>query len=551
VIGKIGRGSDVAGLLRYLFGPGRANEHTRPHLVASWDGAHRTLEPPRQPGAANRRDVRHLAALLSQPVMVASRPPDKPVWHCSVRTAPADRRLSDTEWAAIARQAMTATGIAPAHDPDACRWVAVRHADDHIHIVATLVRQDGRTEAAANDFYRVGEACRWAEDTYHLTRTAPRDRTANRRPSRAEREKSTRTGRRDPARVTLRRQVRTAAASAASPDEFLRLLTEVGLQVRPRLSELDGATVTGYSVALPGDRDRNGRPIWFGGGKLASDLSWPRLAVRWPDSAGSVSGHVTGKVAGHRVRLSVSERAAAWRDAARLAAEAATAIRHASGQDSDAAADIVNAAGDVLAVTARAIEGRHSGPLTDAATTFDRAARDLRKGSISRPSPTNSPGAGLRATARLLALAGPARRDETTQVLALLTAIAGVAEALADLRRSQRRSAHAEAAARTSDALRASMGSLSSRGTATESTVPGSAHLSTDSWPNVSVLSEQPESDVHGDTTRSDPRHRLADRSGRSAAGAAAGASHAGPAPGRGSAAHPTPRRSSGPRRAR
>lgn len=31
------RGHDTYGLLGYLFGPGRANEHVDPHLVAAWD----------------------------------------------------------------------------------------------------------------------------------------------------------------------------------------------------------------------------------------------------------------------------------------------------------------------------------------------------------------------------------------------------------------------------------------------------------------------------------------------------------------------------------
>ncbi|MGB3442228.1 MAG: hypothetical protein WBA97_26065 [Actinophytocola sp.] len=31
------RGRDTHGLLRYLFGKGKANEHTSPHLVAAWD----------------------------------------------------------------------------------------------------------------------------------------------------------------------------------------------------------------------------------------------------------------------------------------------------------------------------------------------------------------------------------------------------------------------------------------------------------------------------------------------------------------------------------
>ncbi len=37
VIGRVYRGGDVGGLLRYLYGPGRHTEHEAPHLVAAWD----------------------------------------------------------------------------------------------------------------------------------------------------------------------------------------------------------------------------------------------------------------------------------------------------------------------------------------------------------------------------------------------------------------------------------------------------------------------------------------------------------------------------------
>jgi hypothetical protein len=454
MIGKVGRGSDVAGLLRYLFGPGRANQHTRPHLVASWDGAHRSLEPPPHAIRPAMRDIGPLAGLLSHPVLASGRAPDKPVWHCSVRTAPGDRWLSDTDWAAIARRVMTATGIAPDDDPDACRWVAVRHADDHIHIVATLVRQDGRTERASNDFYRVGDACRWAEGAYGLTGTAPLDRTVGRQSSRAEHEKGRRTGRREPARATLRRRVRTAAVAATGPDEFLHLLAQAGLQVRPRISELDGETVTGYSVALPDDHDRHGRPVWFGGGKLAADLSWPRLASRWPDTTGTLSGQGTGHVSGDPVRLSATERVTVWRDATRLTTQAATTVRVLSGHDPVGAAAIADAAGDVLAVTANAVEGRRGGPLTDASASFNRAARSLGALRPRIPRPGGAPGQGLRVTARLIALAGRAQRDEMTQVLALVMSLADLADALAALRQAQQRPAQSQAAQEAAHALR-------------------------------------------------------------------------------------------------
>jgi hypothetical protein len=45
------RGDHVGGLLRYLFGPGKREEHVRPRLVAAWDGAGplAVLQPPELP----------------------------------------------------------------------------------------------------------------------------------------------------------------------------------------------------------------------------------------------------------------------------------------------------------------------------------------------------------------------------------------------------------------------------------------------------------------------------------------------------------------------
>ena len=188
VIGKVLRGTDARRLLYYLYGPGKANEHTDPHLVAGFaDPAE--LEPERRPGGAP--DLRRLAGLLAQPLAaLAGLGYDKPVWHCSVRAAPEDRVLSDAEWAQVAAGIMHRTGLAPEGDDLGVRWVAVRHAADHVHIVATLARQDGGRPKVWNDFYRVREACQESERRFGLRHTAPADRTAARRATRAESEQA-------------------------------------------------------------------------------------------------------------------------------------------------------------------------------------------------------------------------------------------------------------------------------------------------------------------------------------------------------------------------
>lgn len=46
MIAKISRGWRVGGLVRYLMGPGRFNEHTNQRVIASWDGAPELHQPP-------------------------------------------------------------------------------------------------------------------------------------------------------------------------------------------------------------------------------------------------------------------------------------------------------------------------------------------------------------------------------------------------------------------------------------------------------------------------------------------------------------------------
>ena len=190
--------------------------------------------------------------------------------------------LSDDEWAAIAHDVMDRTGLSPyGQEDEAVRWVAVRHGDDHIHLVAMLARQDGGKPSVSWERYKVRAACLAAEQRYGLRFTAPADHTAARRPTRAENEKAARRGLDEAPRITLRRQVTTAAAGAGSEDEFFARLDQAGVLVRKRFSVTSPGQVTGYSVALPADTAKDGGPVWHGGGKLAADLSWPKLQQRW------------------------------------------------------------------------------------------------------------------------------------------------------------------------------------------------------------------------------------------------------------------------------
>ena len=439
MIGKIStpRGEHVQPLLYYLFGPGRREEHTDPHLVAGWRHP-ADLEPPLR--ADGKRDFTKLVGLLLQPqAALGKRAYPRPVWHCAMRAAPEDRMLSDDEWAAIAHDVMDRTGLSPyGQEDEAVRWVVVRHGEDHIHIVAMLARQDGGKPSVSWERYKVRAACLAAEQRYGLRSTAPADRTAARRPTRAENEKAARRGLDEAPRVTLRRQVATAAASANGEDEFFTCLDQAGLLVRKRFSIKNPGQVTGYSVALPGDTAKNGGPVWYGGGKLAADLTLPKLRQRWtPDRATPGRLHPD---------LTAEERNAIWEHATKIAADATAQIRNLARTDPAAAADAAWATSDALHAAAAMLGSRI---LRQAADAYDRAARSPY-GHIPPPSPV---GNQLRQAARLLSAFAYITQDQSMAPLVLIAKLAALAEAVAELRQSQQHAAQAAASLRAAEHL--------------------------------------------------------------------------------------------------
>ncbi len=496
MIGKVApRGSRVAGLVRYLYatgpaqqeGRGRRNPHVDPRVIGGFDEPG-VLEP--VVGEGGRRDFGRLVALLEQPLAVAGVGADKkPVYHLIIAAKKdpktgvlVDRYLSDAQWRDIAETYLDRLGLAPRGDDLGVRWVAVRHADDHVHVVATLARQDGRRVFPRNDFWRAGEASREVEAKYGLSVTAASDRTAAKRASYAESEKAARQGHGEPVRDSLRRSVRTAAAGAGTIEEFWERLADDGLLVRQRYSERNPGQVTGYSVALPESVDVGGAPIYFGGGKLAADLTLPKLARRWetavpagnattagdatgagqPDRAASEStqGAAAARPGEDRHRLTGEERARIWEQATAAAARATEQVQAAAGADPQGAGDAAWAASDFLASAARVVEGRRGGPLTAAAATYDRAARELW-GRLPAPSQA---GQGLRAASVLLASARFVGRGENTQLLALLAQLAALSDAVPRLRETQDRAAQAAAARSAAEQLRLSAAQRTSVG---------------------------------------------------------------------------------------
>ncbi|OBA46581.1 hypothetical protein [Kocuria sp. ICS0012] len=281
MIPNITKGNKPVGLMKYLVGPGRANEHTDPHLVGAsplimawYDDAQLSEEA--AVSIAREVDLNRRAFGVDAET--------KHIWHCSLSIPYQDREVSDQEWADIAQKFMDEMDFTDAGVKAPCQWVAVHHGrstkgNDHIHIMASTIRGDGTKWADNSDFSRALKVARGIEKDFDLIQLGSHSERW------LQQGEVRRDSTREPTRFKLERTVRACAVAAESEAQFVRQMRRANILVHPRFAAGTDSVVTGYSVA---ERPPKGmRPLWFGGGKLAQDLTLPSLRTRWPDTPGS------------------------------------------------------------------------------------------------------------------------------------------------------------------------------------------------------------------------------------------------------------------------
>ena len=417
--GKEHYGAGMRGLIAYLVGPGKANEHTDPHLVASsgtlaveyagtgWD-ADKAGSLARVVDGAWRQ-ARRTAGLPLTTTQDGQNPAARGaaqgehVFHAVLSLRADEGQLSDEQWGRIAADYMDAMGFTAASGRAESQWVAVRHGlsaegNDHLHLTACMVREDGTRWSDWQSKKRSREAADAIEARYGLRPV--KDHSADRGTpgytaaelGRAERERA---GEVDRLQVT--RRVRAAAALSTSEAQFVRTARTLDLLVRPRYAKDGTGAVVGYSAAVAPRPGTGERPVWFGGGRLDWRLSLPRMRARWQeDEQGLTRAVMEWRSAG------------AWRDPARpgrragggwqglprinvpleAARDIARANRELAGVDLHDRAAWVAAAGEaagVLAAWSVAVEGAQPGPLARAADRMARAAMPRRDEQVPSP----------------------------------------------------------------------------------------------------------------------------------------------------------------------
>lgn len=331
---NITRGSDPQGLLRYLFGKGRHNEHRDQHLV----GASRDMQEGFGCDGRPTKPFSELAVMFDRRYrdrLADGRtcPPDRRggknnpdrldgldrVWHCSLAIRAGEGILTDAQWESIVRDFLQRMGMTD-EDGEGVTWVAVRHGlsrngNDHVHLVVQLAKDDGWFNPF-NDRRKAQRACRAMErERDELVELgAVLDRDHIRYSYREWREWAEWKARQDyqgptpwedlsqderfglctrvmtdtMPRYAIGRIVRACAKASRSEDEFIRRVRREGLSIDPRLRKgvgkgafTDRSQVVGYTVTW---RSADGWRERLNATDLGPDMRLRELRKTWSDN---------------------------------------------------------------------------------------------------------------------------------------------------------------------------------------------------------------------------------------------------------------------------
>lgn len=498
MIPNVVRGDRMGGLVVYLAGAGRSNEHVEPHLVAgdpalmAWHGE---AELGRDSALAIARHLDRPRTAFDVEVTGGH------VWHCSLSLRAEEGQLTDEKWAEISEAFIAKMGFDDAGGSKApTRWVAVRHGlskagNDHVHLVVNLVREDGTKASIHLDHVRAQRACRELEVEHGLQplESATRDRASRgyvpaereadaRRRARGRFEAARRDGTEtrtwwgldraerdglvdaqrlaDQPRWGLARTVRACATAAGDEAEFVRRMRRQGLLVRPRYAEGREDVITGYSVAAKPERGQ--RPIWYGGGHLARDLTLPRLREQWPDTPDGASAAAAEWNAARRARRPVAPGRemqepdeTLWRQVGADLEQLREQLRSVPIDDRETWARVAREVSGSFAAWSLRVEPV-PGPLAATADALARSAELRRAGvkNVRTAGRVSAAGAAL-----LLISAAKGGRGVVAQAI-LLRQLANLAKALYDMHRADQ---DARRALQIERAIRGDLASVASR----------------------------------------------------------------------------------------
>lgn len=339
-------GSDLPGLAAYLWGPGKAEEHTDQRMIAStgasemalgassmfFRGERATLlddaalsstdaraegrhieaswrffrDEARVPvaagavaagegsqigdGSAQADEFRVEAPWVSEERQERTGWNRPHVMHVVFSLRADEGELSDEMWGRIASDWVREMKFAGSEGEADCRWAAWRHGksetgNDHMHVALSLVRDDGRWANVHRSKLRSRAIADGLEEKYGLNKV--KDTSEQRGMpgiSKGERRRSEQakpnSREKVPERQRLAMIVRTAAMHAGTEKQFIADVLRQGVRVRPRFAKGATDVVEGANFKF-----RNGgEEPWIAGGRLARDMTLPKLREMWDDT---------------------------------------------------------------------------------------------------------------------------------------------------------------------------------------------------------------------------------------------------------------------------
>lgn len=468
MIPNIVTGGDTGGLMRYLVGPGRANEHENPHVIAGsrdivrkW-GDWETISVSQASEIATRLDAymhetgtfptgktRRFNPATGQ-VEWTGEIEATHVWHCSLSLSPEEAALGDEVWGRIASDFMDEMGFTGSDGKAPCRWVAIHHGSaknggDHIHIAATIVREDGTKWSPWYDQRRAQKACNVLEHRYGLLVVESREHgRGSRCDSAAAQNAAKRAGASRTDRAVLEERLRAAATASASEADFVRQARRLGVRLHPRFAHGRTDIVVGYSAAL---RTENGQQTrWWGGGRIARDLTLTQLRTRWEDTPTSALEAVEAWK-GHYPKRAPYD-GPLWEDRIRALGHFRAHLEQLSPTDR---VGLANASADIAGLLhAQAITARTSG----GRDMLERAAVQVGRCAQLKTRPTNKRLVDVGARmASDLALSIAAASSPHMAAVALAHAAVDLVQAIADLHEAAGQAATAAAIERDAQAI--------------------------------------------------------------------------------------------------
>lgn len=310
-------GKDMPGLMRYLYGPGKSDEHTNQRMVAASTGLAEAF-----PGALTPAEAAELARVVdlswreqmaessamagvgrggvSRATLRTGGGPDtvldsdkEHVYHLIVSLPPGSD-WTDDQWATVARDVVAGMDFNQgAEDDNGCRWAAVAHGtssggNEHLHIAVNLVRQDGQRASVHNDFIRVRDVRQSIEQSRDFVLPL---HDQGRSPVRSlpgysmtehvkAKERSVAGGSALPDRVLLQQVLRAAAGSSSTEEEWIETVMAAGDGIEmeaARWAPGGREQATGYKIRLADGP-------WLSASQLAPDLTLGKLRPQWADA---------------------------------------------------------------------------------------------------------------------------------------------------------------------------------------------------------------------------------------------------------------------------